>query len=347
MTVQTGGNSIDYTGDGIQTVFNFAFRVDDVNWLSVDFLDDFDTFALNVDQEATPGGTATYLVAPPNLQFFTILRSTPQSQLLDYARYDPFDSGSHEDALDRLTMMIQDLTGDVVAIQALPIGTIEGQLLRWNNTTKLYEVALTTFLALNGRLQLQGSDNDILHLQDNVENGASSLVSMRFLDAGSVVQGEIGFVDGATQDMIIQAVLGGVDITLQTGSLLRASDTLGVLRVVGYNIMAPKLEDGAYTFDLDGNGTMVLNEDADAETWTIDQDATVADGGLYGMSNEGAGDVTLLVGTGVTAIHISAAGVRTTKTATQSWTLQTGFLGSLWKRSPTEFWWWGTTNFTP
>jgi hypothetical protein len=113
------------------------------------------------------------------------------------------------------------------------------------------------------------------------------------------------------------------------------------------NVMPEKNEAGAYTFDDIGNAHMILNEDADAETWTIDQDAAVDNGALYGVSNDGAGDVTLLVGTGVTAIHIASDGTRTIKTATESWTLQTGFLGSLWKRSATEFWWWGTDNFTP
>ncbi len=336
MTVQATVNSITYTGDGAQLVFNFTFRVDDVAWLSVDFLDDFDTFALNPDQETTPGGTATYLVAPPNLQLLTILRATPQNQLIDYTRYDPFDSDSHEDALDRIVMMIQDLTGDVIAIQALPIGTIEGELLRWNNSTKLWEVATQTIVDTGGRLRINGTDNNILILRDNVELGVLAQVYQEWLDQAGVIQGRFGVLDNTNQDVTLEVLIGKLYLkTVQTG---------GVKRQIGYNVMTPKLEDGAYTFDDVGNGTMVLNEDADTETWTIDQDAAVDDGALYGLSNEGAGDLTLLVGTGVTAIHIDSAGVRTTKTATESWTLGEGFLGSLWKRSPTEFWWWGTTN---
>ncbi len=287
MTVQATVNSVTYVGDGAQTVFNFDFRVDDIAWLSVDFTDDFDTFALNVDQDASPGGTATYLVAPPLDQELTIIRATPQSQELDYTRYDPFDSESHEFGLDKIVMMIQDLLGTVNAIsQGLPAGTIEGQLLRWNDTTKEYEVAPLSALG----------DDDV-----TLEN----LVGKLFVN---------------------NAVTGGVK------------------RQVGYNVMFPKLEDGAYAFDDLGNGALILNEDADTETWTIDQDADVDTGALYGLSNEGAGDLTLLVGTGVTAIHIAADGTRTTKAATESWVLETGFLGSLWKRSTTEFWWWGTSN---
>lgn len=338
MTVQAGTNSVTYTGDGIQTVFNFTFRVDDVNWLSVDFLDDFDQFILNVDQEASPGGTANYLVAPPDQQDLTILRGTPQSQLLDYTRYDAFDSDSHEGALDRIVMMIQDLTGQVTAIQSLPIGTIEGQLLRWNNTTKLYEVAPGAAIGTAGQLLVAGTDPNLLLLQDNVNIGVLAQAYIEFLDQPGVVQGRFGVLDATDADITIESAIGKL--------YLKTPETGGVKRQIGYNVMAPQLEDGAYTFDDAGNGSLILNEDADAETWTIDQDAAVDDGALYGMSNEGAGDITLLVGTGVTAVHIGDDGTRTTKTATESWTLQTGFLGSLWKRSSTEFWWWGTGNIT-
>ena len=62
-----------------------------------------------------------YSVAPPVDQIVLITRVTPKDQDLDYTRYDPFDSESHEDALDKLTMLIQDLckivTDGFVALQ--------------------------------------------------------------------------------------------------------------------------------------------------------------------------------------------------------------------------------------
>jgi hypothetical protein len=121
MTVQNTANFVDYVGDDATTVFNFTFRVDDISWLSVDFIDDFDQFNINLDQDASPGGNATYLVAPPSPGMggpdpsFRITRTTPQSQLLAYTRYDPFDSLSHESALDRLTMQVQD-TGTTLSV---------------------------------------------------------------------------------------------------------------------------------------------------------------------------------------------------------------------------------------
>ena len=109
MTVQDVANFVDHVGNGIATSFPFVFRADDVSWVTVDFTTDIIGVTLNADQDAAPGGTVDYSVAPPDLQAIRIQRVTPQAQDLDYTRYDPFDSESHEDALDKLTMEVQDL----------------------------------------------------------------------------------------------------------------------------------------------------------------------------------------------------------------------------------------------
>jgi len=109
MTVQDNTPSVTHIGTGAQISFPFAFRVNDAAWLNLDFLTDFDQFILNPDQDIAPGGSVEYLVAPPLAQALTVTRDTPNTQELNYTRYDPFDSESHEDALDRLTMQIQDL----------------------------------------------------------------------------------------------------------------------------------------------------------------------------------------------------------------------------------------------
>jgi len=143
MTVQDVLNFVDYVGNGAQTSFAFVFRADDVAWVNVSFTTDIIGVTLNADQDTTPGGTVDYSVAPPDLQDIRIQRSTPQVQNLDYTRYDPFDSESHEDALDKLTMEVQDLLQVAADLQdqinaisptVLPVGTIEGSILRWDST---------------------------------------------------------------------------------------------------------------------------------------------------------------------------------------------------------------------
>ena len=116
MTVQNVTSFIEYTADGIATSFAFTFRVDDADWLTINYLTSFDDTTLNADQDTNPGGSISYLVAPPDLQLIRIERSIPLSQELDYTRYDPFDSEAHETALDKLTMQIQDTKGDLTTL---------------------------------------------------------------------------------------------------------------------------------------------------------------------------------------------------------------------------------------
>lgn len=115
MTVQDVPQFVEYVGNDAQTNFAFVFRVDDPSWVVLGFPTGFLSLNLNVNQDTTPGGSVDYSVAPPTGQVVRIGRSTPKDQDLDYTRYDAFDSESHEDALDKLTMLVQDLCELVVS----------------------------------------------------------------------------------------------------------------------------------------------------------------------------------------------------------------------------------------
>ena len=119
MTVQDVLPSVSYVANGAQTSFVYNFRTNDPTWIGVNFTDDLSGINVNIDQDNNPGGTVEYNVAPPNGTDLIISRQSPVTQVLDYTRYDPFDSTSHENALDKLTMIIQELTARVD-------GTIDG-----------------------------------------------------------------------------------------------------------------------------------------------------------------------------------------------------------------------------
>lgn len=108
MTVQDVTSETSFTGNGATVSFPFVFRCDDLAWLSLSYLVSFDEILLNGDQELNPGGSLEYFVAPPTDQQIILTRNTPLTQLMDYTRHGPFDSESHETALDKLTMAIQD-----------------------------------------------------------------------------------------------------------------------------------------------------------------------------------------------------------------------------------------------
>lgn len=151
MTVQDNPNTIDYLGNDVQLSFAFTFRADDVSWIDLSFTADLDQISLNADQDTSPGGSVVYSVAPPTAQLIRITRIVPQDQDLDYTRYDAFDSESHEDALDKLTMEIQDLheiIGGFTNTPLLPIGTIDQSILRWSDANQLWQEFITYIFPL-------------------------------------------------------------------------------------------------------------------------------------------------------------------------------------------------------
>lgn len=108
MTVQNVESKVSYVGDGTIVTFSFNFRVDDVSWVLVSFTDFMTGVSLNLDQDSSPGGTVNYSTAPPSAQDIDISRVIPVTQNTDYTRYNAFDSESHEKALDKVTMLVQD-----------------------------------------------------------------------------------------------------------------------------------------------------------------------------------------------------------------------------------------------
>lgn len=113
MTVSTLTNSQSHFGDGVATDFAFTFSCIDAGHIRV-FVDDAEVFVgitvvLNSDQSANPGGTVTFSSAPAVAAFIDIFRDTIKDQQTDYNAYDPFPAETHEKALDKLTLIAQDI----------------------------------------------------------------------------------------------------------------------------------------------------------------------------------------------------------------------------------------------
>nr|MDA3834955.1 hypothetical protein [Spirochaetales bacterium] len=112
MTIATTDNKVLYTADGATVEFTFAFHTQDeaniyvyVNYV----LDVAPTVLLNADQGTSPGGTVTFAAAPSNLDIVSIVRTMGFDQQTDYPIGGNFPSESHEAALDKLTLLTQQL----------------------------------------------------------------------------------------------------------------------------------------------------------------------------------------------------------------------------------------------
>ena len=79
----------------------------------------------NMDSPHTAGtaGTVTFVSGqePEADEIVVILRDVDITQTIDYVENDAFDAANHEDALDKLTMIAQQLAEDVGRISKVPV----------------------------------------------------------------------------------------------------------------------------------------------------------------------------------------------------------------------------------
>jgi len=116
MTVSSTTSRADYTGNGSTTAFTVPFYFLDNShvtvYSTVIATGATTTLVLGTDYTlagagVSTGGTVTTTVAPTTSQKLSILRSVPQTQLIHYVPNDPFPAATHEQALDQLTMEVQ------------------------------------------------------------------------------------------------------------------------------------------------------------------------------------------------------------------------------------------------
>ena len=115
MTVTSTNQKVQFNGDGSTTVFAYNFKIFASSDLSVILRSAAGTetvqqlttnYTVSGVGEAS-GGNVTMGTAPASGTTLTILRVQPNLQGLDLVPNDPFPAGSMEDALDKLTFMVQ------------------------------------------------------------------------------------------------------------------------------------------------------------------------------------------------------------------------------------------------
>ena len=117
MTVSSTNTKNSYSGDGSTTVFAYTFKIFDDDDITVILRTDA-TGGETVQTKGTHysvsgvgeagGGNITFVTAPASGITVVLIRETALTQTTDYTPNDPFPASSHEDALDRLTLMVQD-----------------------------------------------------------------------------------------------------------------------------------------------------------------------------------------------------------------------------------------------
>ena len=121
MTVSSSTSRVSYNGNGSTTVFAYTFKVLDQDDLTVilrssngtETVQTLTTHYTVSGVGDAGGGNVTMLTAPASGETITILREQPLTQGLDLVPNDPFPAATLEDALDKLTFMVQTIDEEV------------------------------------------------------------------------------------------------------------------------------------------------------------------------------------------------------------------------------------------
>src|SRR6056300_75884 len=122
MTISSTNTKNSYSGDGTTVAFSYTFKILDDDDITV-ILRTNATGTETVQTKTTHytvsgvgnagGGTITFVSAPAATETVVLLRNVPLTQTTDYTPNDPFPAATHEDALDKLTLMAQDTQEEV------------------------------------------------------------------------------------------------------------------------------------------------------------------------------------------------------------------------------------------
>lgn len=169
MTVSSTTSKVSYSGNGSTTAFAVSFYFLDDTHLKVVLrnADGSETVkTLNVDYTVSgagnpSGGTVTMGTAPATGTTLVIVRNVPFTQETDYQANDPFPAETHERALDKLTMEVQQLNSAIGGVLRVPVTEVD----------PIGELPLASVRA-NKYLAFDASGNPVISNTSDVEANA-------------------------------------------------------------------------------------------------------------------------------------------------------------------------------
>lgn len=205
MTVASSTNRISYSGDGSTTAFATSFV----------FLDDTDLQVyvdgvlktLTTDYTVTGGdgesGTVTFVTAPASSTTVLIVRVVPLTQGVDYEEAGPFAAETHERALDKATMALQQLD------------EVDGRAIKLSITSDLSDIDFPEGTDADNRAgKVVGWDGDGEEL---------TLYTVQSTDFANPVTTQGDLVQGGAAGVAERLAVGARGAILRVASTLKAS----------------------------------------------------------------------------------------------------------------------------
>jgi len=204
MTVTSTNQKVQFNGNGSTTVFAYNFKIFAQTDLSVilrsaagtETVQQLTTKYTVSGVGVASGGNVTMGTAPASGTTLTILRVQPNLQGLDLVPNDPFPAGSMEDALDKLTFMVQthdeEIGRAIKASTTNTIGNTEFTVSATDRANKLFSFDSSGNLAVTA-----GKVDTVTASATAVSTGGSPTASATYTASSGALALAFGVVTGA------------------------------------------------------------------------------------------------------------------------------------------------------
>jgi len=260
MTVTTTTTTNTYTGDGTTTAFSFTFEILETTDIKVivvttatgvESVRSIGTGSTNYAVTGTGnvnGGTVTFVTAPTASETVFLMRNMGFTQPTDYRTNDPFPAETHENALDRMALQIQQVSRRLdrallrpesdTTSGALPHNIdLKGGVLKFNSSSGVPEAdsSLTDVATSSANGLMSSSDKAKL---DGIEASATTD------QTASEILSAIKTVDGASSGLDADLLDGQQGSYYLDASNFSGLGTVATLNVGIGNNNIPKFTSG-------------------------------------------------------------------------------------------------------
>ncbi len=235
MTVSSSVNKVTYSGNSVTLIFPVNYYFLENSHLQVILVSNNVETIQTITSQYTvtgagnpAGGSVTMLTPPPTGTQLIIVRNVPATQETDYLANDPFPAESHERALDKLTMLVQQVELDADRALKIPLSSLAttstelpvpsaNKLLGWNsNASSIANIDPASVISIVGQ---QASFS-------NVFTGNGVTVNFTLDRSPGNANAVDVSVNGVTQVPNVDFILNGNILTFTTAPPAVASQIL-------------------------------------------------------------------------------------------------------------------------
>lgn len=289
MTVANTHNRMAlYACNGSTKTFDFTFEILDDEHITVILIDDnLNEFVQTLNSDYTvsgvgnpSGGAVTFGSAPSSDYKLLLLRDTPIKQDVDYVTNDHFRAETHENAIDKLTLISQDLQEEInrsikvkkssiLSDLELPSGSAQAsRVIGWDSSGTQLETYATNLASRTDIASLSGDYSSSLSTMVSTIGAAQKTV---LVDIASSVD------DNLTIPGNIKLIwLEGCEATIASGKTLTIYSPENIMASPRSQLFAG---DGSVAFTKTGIGsaewfaTLEKAQESDMGHWLIHSDA--------------------------------------------------------------------------